>query len=173
MGVALVALMLIWNSGCATSSPKPSPCSSKYSFHYADAAHHFSLCLPAGLTKTATNTSVTFTGFAVPAGTNLEAKTLVIVSGSYDFLQGATAAGSITADGVVLHRVQLDDGSAGHSTLHVIYTWKQGAKAVHFDFTHRAVNVGNFDPPNRPLEYDRAAQIKITEEIMSTFKRLP
>jgi hypothetical protein len=30
----------------------------------------------------------------------------------------------------------------------------------------------NFDSSARPAEYDRAAQIKITEQIMSTFKIL-
>ena len=40
---------------------------------------------------------------------------------------------------------------------------------MHFDFTYRSVNVGNFDPANRPKEYDRAAQIKWSEDIMSTF----
>ena len=81
-------------------------------------------------------------------------------------------AGSLTADGVVFKRVKANEGSAGHSTLHVIYTWKKNGKVMHFDFTHYAVNVGNFDPPNRPAEYDQAAQIKMSEEIMSTFKRL-
>jgi hypothetical protein len=41
---------------------------------------------------------------------------------------------------------------------------------LHFDFEHRSVNVNDFDPPNRPIEFDRNAQIKITEQIMSTFR---
>lgn len=28
------------------------------------------------------------------------------------------------------------------------------------------------DPPDRPKKYDRAARIKLTEEIMNTFRRL-
>jgi hypothetical protein len=170
---ALVALVVTIGAGCATQGPTPSPCPPKYPQHYADTTHRFSLCLPSGVNKTASGSTVTFNGFTVPSGTNLQAKGLIVVPGNYDMLQGATAAGSLTVDGVVLKRAQADEGSAGHSTLHVIYTWKEGSKVVHFDFTHRAVNVGNFDPPNRPQEYNRAAQLKLTEEIMSTFKRLP
>jgi hypothetical protein len=170
--LALLVLAVALCAGCATDGHKPSPCPARYSFHYQDAARGFSLCLPTGLQKADANGTTVFTGFAVPPGTNLQEKKLVVVTGNYDEMQGAKAAGSLTADGVVLKRVQLDEGSAGHSTLHVIYTWKNGAKNVHFDFTHRAVNVGNFDPPNRPAEYDRPAQIQITEEIMRTFKRL-
>jgi hypothetical protein len=173
--LALAASVVALSMGCVTNAPKAQPCPAKYSFHYEDAARGFSLCLPAKVKKADssgfTDGRVVFGGFAVPAGTNLEAKTLIIVNGNYDELQGATPSGSVTVDGVVFQRVQADEGSAGHSTLHVIYTWKKGAKVVHFDFTHLAVNVLNFDPPNRPKEYDRAAQIKLTEEIMSTFKR--
>ena len=143
---------------------------------YTDAALKFRLCLPKGLTKQApagrAAGSVEFTGFAVPAGTNLESKTLVIVAGSYDEMQGAKAFGQFTAGGVTFRRVKADEGSAGHSTLHIIYTWKMDGKPVHFDFTHRAVNPGVFDPGKRPAVYDQAAQVKLTEEIMGTFTRL-
>jgi hypothetical protein len=171
-GLASIALLAILSAGCATSGSKPSTCPPKYSYHYEDAARGFRLCLPTGLTKTVSGATTTFTGFAVPAGTNLQAKTLIVATGNYDLLQGANSPSTFTANGVALHRVLADEGSAGHSTLHVIYTWKKNGHSVHFDFTHRAVNVGNFDPPNRPQEYNQAAQIKLTEEIMSTFKPL-
>ena len=152
--------------GCAHRSL----CPPKYAVHYTDEKRDFILCLPAGVKESdATAGQVVFTGFAVPAGTNLEQKTLIIAPGKYDMLQGAKAAGGITANGIYLKRALLDDGSAGHSTLHVIYTWTNEKKSVHFDFTYRSVNVGNFDPANRPKEYDRAAQIKWSEDIMSTF----
>ena len=170
---ALIALLTGLSVGCATNGPtKPSPCPSKYTLHYQDAARGFSICLPAGVQVANTGGRLTFSGFPAPQGTNLQQKSLVVVSGSYDMLQGATPAGTLTADGVVFKRVRTDEGSAGHSTLHVIYTWQKAGKALHFDFTHYAVNVGNFDPPNRPPEYDKAAQIKLSEEIMSTFMRL-
>jgi hypothetical protein len=168
-----VALLMTLSVGCATNGPSNSgPCPSKYSLHYQDAARGFSLCLPAGVQVANTGGRLTFTGFPVPAGTNLQQKSLVVVSGSYDMLQGATPAGSFTADGVVFKRVRTDEGSAGHSTLHVIYTWQKAGKTLHFDFMHYAVNVGNFDPPNRPPEYEKAAQIKLSEEIMGTFKKM-
>src|SRR4051812_22318745 len=88
----LLGLVVTLAAGCATTSPKSS-CPPKYSYHYADSARGFSLCLPAGLQKTDSSASVVFAGFAVPQGTNLQAKTLVVVSGNYDFLQGARPAG--------------------------------------------------------------------------------
>lgn len=80
--------------------------------------------------------------------------------------------GDYTAGGVTFKRAKAEEASAGHLTLHIIYIWIKGAKEIHFDFEHRSVNVGNFDPSSRPAEYDRSAQIKITEEIMGTFKQL-
>ncbi len=112
-----------------------------------------------------------FDGFAVPKGTNLRSKSLVVAS-SNDVLAAATPAGSLAVSGIVLKRAEFDEGSAGHSTLHVIYTWKNGAKSLYFDFMHYSVNRLNYGPENRPNEYDRAAQIKITEEIMRTFRPL-
>jgi len=56
--------------------------------------------------------------------------------------------------------------------LRKIHTEPLPKNAIHFDFQHRSVNPYNFDPPQRPAEYDRAAQIKITEQIMSTFRKL-
>jgi len=83
-------------------------------------------------------------------------------------LKSVEGFGRFTAGNVTFERAKFEEGSAGHLTLHIIYTWK--SKNLHFDFEHRSANVNNFDPPNRPIEYDRNAQIKITEQIMSTFR---
>jgi hypothetical protein len=176
-----IGLMMAFGGGCASMHQKPQPpvahCPAKYSFHYVDSAHGYSLCLPAQAKKGDASGyptgSVLFNGLPVPAGTNLESKQLIIVSGMDDNMQGSTAFGHLTVDGVTFQRVKASDGSAGHSTLHVIYTWTHNGKTLHFDFAHRAVNVLVFDPPNRPAEYDQAAQVKISEEIMHTFRRLP
>lgn len=180
--VAILAAVL---AGCGTLSPgggADDPC--KHAMYdgktgmvpFIDAARGFRLCVPGQLTRTGPagfpDGRVVFAGFAVPPGTNLEAKTLIIVSGSYDELQGATPAGRLAAGGETFQRVEVDEGSAGHSTLHVIYTWKNSGKTVHFDFTHLAVNPLVYDPAQRPATYDRAAQIKLTEEIMRTFARV-
>jgi hypothetical protein len=97
---------------------------------------------------------------------------LLIVSGDYDLLKAATPFGHFKANSIAFERAKFDEGSAGHLTLHIIYSWKHGKSAMHFDFEHRSVNIYNFDPPQRPAEYDRAVQIKITEQIMSTFRKL-
>jgi hypothetical protein len=132
--------------------------------------------LPAGLTKKTPNDylagSVQFTGFALPPKTNLRSKQLLIVSGQYDLLKSAAPFGHFSANGLTFERARFEEGSTGHLTLHIIYTWKRGTNAVHLDFEHRSVNIYNFDPPQRPAEYDRNAQIKITEQIMSTFRKL-
>jgi len=175
-----IAVVLIMTTGCANDREKPSyPVSdrpAKSPFHYTDAAHGFSLCLPAKVKKGDASAypagSVVFTGFAVPARTNLEVKQLIVVPGKYDMTQAATAFGHFTANGVSFERVKAEEGSAGHLTVHIIYAWKKGSREVHFDFAHRSVNIRNFDPSNRPAEYNRCIQIKITEEIMSTFKIL-
>lgn len=177
--IAAIALIAIF-AGCGTLPSGNSCAHAMYDGKtgmepYADAAHKFHLCVPGGLTRqgpTGTaNGRVVFSGFAVPTGTNLESKTLVIAPGSYVDMQGAAAFGEFTAGGVTFKRARLDDGSAGHSTLHIVYTWKTDGQPVHFDFTHRSVNPGVFDPGKRPAQYDRAAQL--TEEIMGTFARLP
>ncbi len=151
-------------------------CPPEYSFKYVDRVHGFCLCLPAGVTKqTATGYpagTILFTGFVVPPKTNLQSKQLVIVPGEYDLLKTATPFGHFSAKGATLGHARFEEGSAGHLTLHVIYTWKRGKNAVHFDFEHRSVNIYNFDPAQRPAEYDRAAQVKITEQIMSKLQKL-
>jgi hypothetical protein len=151
-------------------------CPPAYPFKYVDRAHGFRLCLPAGLTKQPatgyTTGSILFTGFAVPSKTNLGSKQLVIIPGDYDLLKSATPFGHFSANGVTFERAQFEDPGAGNLTLHVIYTWKRGKTSVHFDFEDRSANIYNFDPAHRPAEYNRAAQIKITEQIMSTFQKL-
>jgi hypothetical protein len=107
---------------------------------------------------------------AVPAKTNLRDKRLIIVPGDYDLLKSAEDFGHFTAGNVTFERTEFEEGSAGHLTLHIIYIWK--SKNLRFDFEHRSVNIYNFDPPQRPAKYNRAAQIKITEQIMSTFRKL-
>jgi len=167
-------------SACASESTDQSNisagCPPSLPFAYVDQAHGFRICLPAGLTQeTAQNYvagSVQFTGFALPPKTNLRSKPLLIIPGQYDVLKSATPFGAFSANGITFERARFEEGSAGHLTLHVIYTWKRAANAVHFDFEHRSVNIYNFDPPQRPAEYDRATQIKITEQIMSTFRKL-
>jgi hypothetical protein len=175
-----IAVALIILTACTSQSEKrpysASACPSPYSFRYADSVHGFSVCLPAKVKKGDASDypagSVVFTGFAVPAKTNLQAKQLIIVPGKYDIMESATAFGHLTADGVTFKRLKAEEGSAGHLTLHMLYAWKKGSKEIHFDFAHRSVDVGNFDPYNRPAEYNRSAQIKMTEQIMRTFREL-
>jgi hypothetical protein len=174
-----VALALTTTTGCANQiekAPPVSECPSTYSFRYVDPVHGFSLCLPANVKKGDASDfptdSVVFTNFAVPAKSNLQAKELIIVPGKYDMLQSATAFGHFTAGGVTFNLLKAEEGSAGHLTLHIIYTWKRGSQEMEFDFAHRSVNVANFDPSNRPKEYSQAGQVKLTEQIMSTFKPL-
>jgi hypothetical protein len=151
-------------------------CPPEYSFKYVDRVHGFCLCLPAGVTKqTATGGpvgSILFTGFAVLPKTNLRSKQLVIIPGEYDLLKDAAPFGRFSAKSATFGRAKFEDFGAGNLTLHVIYTWKRGKNAVHFDFEHRSANIYNFDPAQRPAEYNRAAQIKITEQIMSTLQKL-
>ena len=142
--------MLIVTAGCAHDLNKESKalphCPPQYSFAHADPGHGFRICLPAGIKRAVADypkDSTLFSGFAVPVRTNLKDKRLIIVPGDYDLLKGA-------------------------ETLHIVYTWK--SKNLHFDFELRSVNVNNFDPSNRPAEYNRDTQIKLTEQIMSTFR---
>jgi len=158
------------------SSTATAACPSEYAFAYVDRVHRFRICLPAGVTKEAATGypagSVLFTSFALPPKTNLRSKQLVIVAGEYDLLKSATPFGHFSANGMTFDRAKLEEGSAGNVTLHVIYTWNRGNNALHFDFEHRSVNRANFDPSNRPAEYNRDAQIKPTEQIMITFASL-
>jgi hypothetical protein len=179
---AFIGLAMILAAGCACDKPSPPqpgypPCPSNFSQHYIDTARHFSLCLPASATES-NNTggypsgTVLFNGFAVPPGTNLEQKRLIIVPGTDPNMQGATPYGHFTADGVTFTRSQELDGSAGHMTTNIIYTWTQGGNTLDFDFSLYAVNPGVYPPSEQPAEYDLAAQVRFTEKIMGTFHRL-
>ena len=79
----------------------------------------------------------------------------------------------MTADGVTFTRTKELDGSAGHMTYVIIYTWTHGGKTLHFDFSLFTVNVNVYPPASRPAEFDFAKQVKYSEEIMKTFHRLP
>lgn len=160
------------STGCTSTQSNSLPgCPPQYSVPYADPAHGFRICLPAEVKRAVADypkNSIVFTGFTVPAKTNLRSKRLLIISGYYDLLKSAEGFGRFTTGNVTFERAKFEEGSAGHLTLHIIYTWK--SKKLHFDFEHRSVNVNNFDPSNRPAEYNRNAQIKLTEQIMSTFR---
>jgi hypothetical protein len=91
-----------------------------------------------------------FTGFAVPANTNLRSKQLSIISGDYALLKSAEPFGQFTANGVTFKRAKFEEGSAGHLDLHVIYA--PTGRNLHFDFDHHSVDVNNLihriDRPN-------------------------
>ncbi len=170
-------------AGCAApSKPVAShhpahPVCPPHSHLYKDTAHHYRLCLPNGVTTGDASAypagSTVFKGFALPTGTNLQDKKLVFIPGTDPDVVSGTASGHLTAGGVTFKRVKFDEGSAGHSTLHIIYTGKHAGKTLNFDFTHYAANVLNFPPQNRPHEYNRAHQLHLSEEIMHTFQPLP
>ena len=174
LGMALVLL-----GACSTPLKKavaaPHVCPPKYPAPYLNTALGFGICLPAKLHSGNASGhpagSVVFDGFAVPSGTNLRSKSLVIEPAASEFAQGAEAFGHLTADGVSFQRLKASDAGAGHRALHIIYTVKISGKRLTFDFIHNSVNVGNFDPANRPAEFNEAAQVRITEEIMATFHR--
>jgi hypothetical protein len=174
--LALAAALSACAAQAADQSSTSTGCPPSLPFAYVDRVHGFRICLPAGLRRETPEDyperSVQFTGFALPRKTNLESKGLLIVSGDYDLQKAATPFGHFKANSIEFERGKFEEGSLGHLTLHIIYSWKNGKSAIHFDFEHRSVNPYNFDPPQRPAEYDRAAQIKITEQIMSTFRKL-
>ena len=157
----------------ALISTATAACPPDYPFAYVDRVHRFSVCLPAGVIKEETTGypagSVLFSGFPLQPKTNLRSKQLLIVSGEYDLLNSAAPFGHFAGNGLSFERAQFEEGSAGHLTAHLIYTWKDGNTEVHFDFEDRSVNIYNFDPGQRPTEYNRQHEIKISEQIMSTF----
>ncbi len=159
-------------AGCALHEQ----CPSDLSQHYVDHANGFSLCLPAGVTKGNAggypSGSVVLTGFPVPPGTNLEQKRLAIVLGTDPDMQDATPDGHFTADGVTFRRDNAGEGSAGHLTQYIVYTWKHGGKKIHFDFSLYSVNVEVYPPSSRPAQFDLAAQKQSIEDVMKTFHRL-
>jgi len=150
-------------------------CPPNYPLTYVDPAHGFSLCLPAAVTKevaTGYPDAVLFSGFALQPNTNLRSKQLTIVPGEYDMLKSATPFGQFAVNSMTFERAKLEEGSAGHLTIHNIYTWKHNKTVVHFDFEDRSVNILNFDPGQRPTEYSRSEEVKISEQIMSMFRIL-
>jgi hypothetical protein len=142
-----------------------------------DSSQHFGFCLPAGLQKSAADGypagSIRFQGFGVPAGTNLVSKQLIIIPGADPNLQGATASGTFKAGNVTFQRSTAEEGAAGHSIQYVIYSSAQGGKTLSFEFVLNSTNRSNYPPASRPAQFDYAAQVKSTEEIMKTFRRLP
>jgi hypothetical protein len=149
-------------------------CPPDYRFAYVDRVHGFSICLPAGVTKEAATGypagSVLFSGFGLQPKTNLRSKQLLIIPGEYHLLKSAAPFGHFAANGSTFERARLEEGSAGHLMTHLIYTWKNTNTAVHFDFQDRSVNIYNFDLSQRPIEYNRKDEIKLSEQIMSTFR---
>jgi hypothetical protein len=75
-------------------------------------------------------------------------------------------------DGVTFRRATAGEGSAGHLDQYIVYTWKHGGKKLHFDFDLRSANVNDYPPSSRPAQFDYAAQVQSTEEIMRTFRLL-
>jgi hypothetical protein len=173
----ILAITVGYAQGVTKQPSRSDSCPPEYPFEYFDRLHWFQICLPAEIKRGVTDDpsypkgATLFTGFVVPEKTNLEKKDLIIVSGDYDFLKSAGPFGQFTANGVTFKRAKFEDGAAGRLDLHVIYT--PAGKNVHFDFVLHSVNVDNYDgAPNRPAEYNHAAQIKFTEQIMSTFRTL-
>lgn len=167
-------------SSCTHQEPGPSganSCPKKLPVHYADSTRKFSLCLPAGVTKKAADDhpagSVRFQGFAVPSGTNLVSKQFIIVVGTDPNMQATSANGTFKAGGVTFKRFTGEEGAAGHSIQSIIYVWNRGGQTVDFDFLLNSANLANFPPANRPAQFDYAAQVKSTEEIMKTFHKVP
>ena len=112
-----IALALVSTAGAG--------CPPEYPFQYLDRSHGFQICLPAGIKSGVTDDpkgATPFTGFAVPAKTNLEKKELIIVSGDYYALKSAEPFGQFTANGVTFKRSKFPDGALGRLALHVIYT---------------------------------------------------
>lgn len=184
-----IASAVILMAGCTPPKKAPAPtpiskhptptsqCPPKYPQHYANAALHYSICLPKNVTKGSVAGlpagSVEFEGFSVPAGTNLTSKRLIIHPGSEALLQSATPFGQFTtAGGVTLQRVKATDAGAGHQFLNIIYVWKHAGHQLNFVFEHRSVNAGIVGPPE-PAVYNEAAQVHITEEIMKTLRFQP
>src|SRR5438105_10076871 len=123
---AALAVTTLGANDSASAASRVSHCPANYSVDYLDRVHGFRICLPAGVAKHAAKDyparSILFTGFSVPAKTNLQAKRLAIVPGDYDLLKNAEGFGRFTANGVTFDRATTEEGSAGHLTLHIIYT---------------------------------------------------
>lgn len=108
---------------------------------------------------------VLFTGFAVPPGTNLEAKELTVYLDRYPGDLGSTSLGSFEFHKVKYICTQKYERSPDHITMHVIYS----GGGPTFDFTYRtSVRHGRHS-----AKYDEAAQIRRTKIIMRTYRELP
>jgi hypothetical protein len=183
--VSLASAVLLMAGCAAQKKPTPAPapqhpaptsqCPAKYPIHHVSLAQGFSICLPANLQAGSTSGlpagSLVFTGFPVPAGTNLTRKQLNIQPGSDDNLQNATPFGQLTAGGVTFQRMKEGDAGAGHREEHIIYAWTHAGKKLYFDFGLYSVNPAIVGPPH-PAEFNEPAQVKSTEEIMRTFRRM-
>lgn len=169
-----IAAAMILVSGCCAIHPQ---CPANYSQHYVDTAHHFSLCIPSSATQGNAggypSGSILFQGLPVPAGTNLESKRLIIVPGKDPDMQDITPNGHLTVDGVTFHRATGGEGSAGHLTQYIFYTWKQNGHKLHFEFSLYSSNVQLYPPSSRPAQFNYPAQVQDIENIMRTFRRLP
>ena len=108
---------------------------------------------------------VLFTGFAVPPGTNLEAKTLTVHLDRYPGDLGSTSLGSFVFHKVKYLCTEKYERDAGHVTMHVIYS----GEGPTFDFAHRATTQHS----RRLAKYDEAAQVWLTRIIMGTYRKLP
>jgi len=168
-----IAVAMILVSGCAMHEQ----CPAKYSQHYVDTTHHFSLCLPSSATEGDAggypSGSVLFNGFPVPAGTNLESKRLIIVPGTDPDMQDITADGHLTVDGVNFKRATGGEGSAGHVTQYIFYTWKHNGQKLHFEFSLYSANVLVYPPSTRPAQFNYPAQVQSIQEIMENFHQHP
>jgi len=192
-----LASALILIAGCAptkkTPSPLPSPprpsstsqCPPKYPQHFVDATQGYSICLPANVHQTSTDQlhashstdqfpadHVEFTGFSVPAGTNLTRKNLTVRPDEDEYnLQNSTPFGQLTVGGVTFQRMTGGEASLGHFDEHIVYLWTHAGKNLYFDFGLHSVQPGIIGPP-MPARFNEPAQVKITEEIMKTFRPL-
>jgi hypothetical protein len=168
-----MAAAVIFVSGCAIHEQ----CPAKYSQHYVDTTHHFSLCLPSSATQGDAggypSGSILFNGFPVPAGTNLDSKRLIIVPGKDPDMQDITPNGHLTVDGVDFKRATGGEGSAGHLTQYIFYTWKQNGHKLDFEFSLYSANVLDYPPATRPAQFDYPAQVQSIQDIMETFHRVP
>ena len=120
---------------------------------------------PLKKTRSGEGERVLFTGFAVPPGTNLEAKTLTVHLDRYPGDLGSTSLGSFVFHKVKYLCTEKYERDAGHVTMHVIYS----GEGPTFDFAHRATTQHG----RRLAKYDEAAQVRLTRIIMGTYRKLP
>ncbi len=112
---------------------------------------------------------VQFTGFAVPPGTNLESKELIVYLDRYPADLGSVSLGSFVFHNVKYTCTKKYERDADHVTMHVIYS----GQGPTFDFVHRAVDLHTHHRGHRLAKYDEDAQIRLTRIIMRTYRELP